>query len=404
LLGVVKAALGSAPPRRRVDVEAGLRERAGVAQAWLFDNALPLWWRVGFDPDCGCFHERMSLDGLAAPMARRIRVQARQTAVFARAGRLGWDGPWREAVTAGRDVLLSRGIRPDGGTRFQLSNAGAPIDDRRDLYDLAFVVFGLAEAATALGGDAPALEGAAGLVEWAETHWSHPHGGFSEGEIVAATPRRQNPHMHMFEALLALFEASEERKYIDRASAIAGLFGERFFNQDHGALPEYFDEMWRPVAGEEGQICEPGHHFEWSWLLHRWNALGGGDLGAIAERLRIHAEIYGLDHDSGFVFDELFVDGRVRKASSRLWPHTERLKANLVRYERTRDPSAASAAAQAFDVLMEFCATPTPGVWRERRDAQGAYVAENAPASSLYHIMFGMFELIRVSEHLKNRG
>jgi mannose-6-phosphate isomerase len=268
------------------------------------------------------------------------------------------------------------------------------------LYDLAFVVFGLAEAAAALGEDQGAIKGATALIDWAEANWAHPEGGFLEGDIMPKTPRRQNPHMHVFEALLSLFEASGERKHLDRASAIAHLFRDRFFDPQHGALPEYFDEAWRPVAGEQGKICEPGHQFEWSWLLHRWNSLGGGDMDDIAERLRVHAEIYGLDHDTGFIFDELFVDGRVRTASSRLWPHTERLKANLARYERTRDPNAAKAASQAFDVVMDFCAAPAAGVWRERRDALGAYIAEDAPASSLYHIMFGMHELIRVVETL----
>jgi mannose-6-phosphate isomerase len=208
--------------------------------------------------------------------------------------------------------------------------------------------------------------------------------------------------MHVFEALLSLFEASPDRKHLDRAGAIAALFQERFFDAEHGALPEYFDEVWRPIAGEEGQICEPGHHFEWSWLFYRYSGLGGGaDMSAIAERLRVHAEIYGLDRESGFIYDEVYLDGRPRTKSSRLWPHTERLKANLVRYEHTCDPGAADAAAQAFDVLMDFCAAPTPGVWRERRDAAGAYIAQDAPASSLYHIMFGMYELIRVAEVLK---
>lgn len=400
LLGAVQQALMGARARNSLDKRAVLRGCAEHARAWLFEHALPLWWDKGFDTDTGCFHERMSLDGKPVVMERRVRVQARQTAVFARAGRLGWAGPWREAVRAGRDVLLSRGIRPDGGTRFKLDGTGQPLDDRRDLYDLAFVVFALGEGAAALGGDEEAIGAASRLVDWAEMHWAHPEGGYFEGEIMPPAPRRQNPHMHVFEALLSLFEASGEMEHLDRAGVIARLFCERFFDAKHGALPEYFDEAWRPVDGEEGKICEPGHQFEWSWLLHRWNALGGGDMGDIAERLRVHAEIYGLDHASGFIFDELFVDGRARTASSRLWPHTERLKANLSRYERTLDPNAADSAVQAFDVLMNFCATPTPGVWRERRNAQGAYIPEDAPASSLYHIMFGMYELIRVAESL----
>jgi mannose-6-phosphate isomerase len=88
----------------------------------------------------GCFHEELALDGAPVLKPRRIRVQA-----------LGWPGPWRE-VEARAEVLIKRAIGADGAVRHLLSSDGEPSDERRDLYDLALVVFGLAEAAHALGG------------------------------------------------------------------------------------------------------------------------------------------------------------------------------------------------------------------------------------------------------------
>src|SRR5262245_21409505 len=102
-------------PPPSADASAQLQARARTARAWLFEHALPLWAERGFDPIAGCFHEQIGQDG--APLAqlpRRIRVQARQTAVFARAGRLGWKGPWRECVDRGVQILRIRAIRADG--------------------------------------------------------------------------------------------------------------------------------------------------------------------------------------------------------------------------------------------------------------------------------------------------
>lgn len=356
-----------------------------------------MWWSRGYDRASACFHERIGLDGEPVISPRRVRVQARQTIVYARSGKLGWTGPWREAVEAGVRVLLERCIRPDGGTHHQLGPDGQPLDRRRDLYDLAFVVFALAEAGAVLR--RPDLIAASErLTDWAYEAWSHPRGGFQEGDVTPVPPRRQNPHMHMFEAMLALYEVTGERKHLERASAIGTLFAEGFFDARLGALPEYFDDAWRPRDGEEGKICEPGHQFEWSWLLHRWNALGGGDLGAAAERLRIHGETFGVDSVSGAVHDEMTLGGRARMRTSRLWPHTERLKANIVAFERTGDAGAAQAAAQAFDVLMRYCDTPVRGLWRDKLQPDGAFVEEPAPASSFYHIMIALDELMRVSD------
>jgi len=388
------AQLPAAKPSADAAREA-LKRRAAQARAWLFQHALPLWWRAGYDQNARCFHERVGLDGQpVAQLARRVRVQARQTVVYAQAGKLGWDGPWREAVKAGLEVLLTRAIRADGGTRHLLSNTGEPEDERRDLYDLAFVLLALAEASRALG-RSELIGEADKLLAWLNANWAHPTGGFREGEVTPTPPRRQNPHMHLFEALLALREITSDLAYAAQAQRIADLFGDRFFDQSHGALPEYFDEAWRPLPDP---IVEPGHHFEWSWLLHRARTLGVANPADIPERLRVHAEVYGVDLASGATYDEVHIDGRVRTPTSRFWPHTERIKANVARYERSRDPEAAFAAAQAFDVLMTYCDTPVKGLWRDRRTPDGKFIDEPAPASSFYHAMFAMAELIRVAD------
>lgn len=381
-------------------IDADLTTRAKRAREWLFDFALPLWWEIGFDQNALCFHEGLSQDGAPdAESLRRIRVQARQTAVFAQAGMMGWDGPWRQAVTCGARVLTEHGIRSDGGTRFRLNASGKPCDDRRDLYDTAFVLFGLGEASRALGDRDDLVATALQLSDWLERKWGTKGGGFLEGEITPTPPRRQNPHMHVLEAYLSLFRASGEAVFLDRANAIACLFRDKFFDQRFGGLPEYFDAAWRPVPDEHGAIgAEPGHEFEWCWLLYRLHALGGLDLRYQAERLRIHAETYGLNSATSTVVEEIHLDGRARKLSSRLWPHTERLKANLAHFEATRDPISARNACQAFDVLLrDHLSTPVKGLWIERRTDTGAAIEADAPASSLYHISLAFHELLRVS-------
>ncbi len=379
-----------------------LKSRSETAKTWLFAHALPLWWSQGFDRSSHCFHERLRLDGAPdAALPRRARVQARQTFVYARAGRMGWDGPWQEALEAGVETLLKRCIRSDGGTRHLLAPNGDAADNRRDLYDLAFVSFALAEAALARDHDQTLIAEAQRLVGWAENAWADAFGGFQEGDISPTPPRRQNPHMHMLEAMLALHDATGADDDLKRADRIATLFEERFFDAKHGALPEYYEEDWRPRSGEQGLIVEPGHHFEWSWLLHRWGDKRGDRMRDQAERLRIHAEVYGVNARNGAVYDELYVDGRARTRTSRLWPHTERLKANVVRFERARDINAADCAVQAFDTLQRYLDMPRVGLWRDRMNEDGSFVEEAAPASSLYHIALALSELIRVADSLE---
>ncbi|MDX2233058.1 MAG: HAD-IIIA family hydrolase [Hyphomonadaceae bacterium] len=381
-----------------------LAPRAAAARAWLFDHAFPRW--AGDGVDAAGFVERIGVDG--APdraAARRVRVQARQTYVFAAAGRLGWPGPWRTLVDAGAQTLLTRALHPAGGAIHALHPDGAPADTRRDLYDLAFVVFGLAHAAMAQPARrASCVAAASALLDWIDAHWAHPAGGYREGEIAPQPPRRQNPHMHLLEALLALHEATGDASLLARAARLGALFAERLFQPRRGALLEFYGDDWSPAPGETGRIAEPGHHFEWCWLLDRLARAGGPDFTALGERLRVTGELYGVDGARGVAVDEIWAEGVVRTPTARLWPQTERLKANLIRLERTGDPDAALAAAQAFDALMRYLDTPTPGLWWDRMDADGAFRREPAPASSFYHIVLALEELVRVHDAVTEGG
>lgn len=378
-----------------------LRDRAARAQAWLFGVSLPLWWNKGFDHATGSFFERLNLsDAAPVHLARRIRVQARQTYVYAQAGALGWTGPWRDAVRAGCKVLMERGIRADGGTAYALdATTGAVSDSRRDLYDAAFIIFALAHGGKALQ-DTTITQAAEQVYAWVRTNWQLPAGGFHEGDMTPSPPHRQNPHMHMLEALLALHEATGNARYLhEDAAAIVKLFETRFVDAEYGALREYFDAQWRPAAGDEGRITEPGHQFEWSWLIGRYAAAASyeGPAVDLARRIHLHGEVYGVTPATGVVADEVWIEGRVKIASSRLWPHTERIKAHIARYERTGEAHAATLAAQAFDTLMRYCDVATPGLWRDRLQANGTFIEEAAPASSYYHIVVALSELIRVA-------
>jgi mannose/cellobiose epimerase-like protein (N-acyl-D-glucosamine 2-epimerase family) len=374
-----------------------LKQAAEDARAWLFEHALPIWWERGYDRTARAFHERIELDGSAtAPEPRRMRVQARQTFVYALAGRMGWDGPWREAAEAGCDILLRRALRHDGGTRHLLAPNGFPLDDRRDLYDAAFVLLALSQSARALDQRADLIDAATRLEGWIHWYWDDPEGGFEEGEVCPSPPRRQNPHMHLLEALLAFFETTGDALHLERASVLAHLFRDKLFDDQHGALPEFYDEKWRPMSDQLGRVVEPGHHFEWCWLLHRWRALGGEDFTAEAERLRVHGEAHGIEN--GAACDQILIDGRPSKKTARLWPQTERLKGNLARYEATGDPEALRAALQAHEMIRAFCDTPTRGLWYDVRTPDGAFIREPARASSFYHVALALAELIRVAE------
>lgn len=366
-------------------------------KGWLLNDALPIWWAFGFDHVGGGFHEKLGLRCEIRPDDRRTRVLARQVFSFAVAGRLGWTGPWQRAVEEGIDYFFAKAVKDDGSVRMVISAAGEPIDDRFNLYDHAFALFAYAAAASVSPRRAMIEAAAVRLRDHLFAVYKHPTAGFEEA-APRSLPLKANPHMHLFEACLAWVEAGGDETWGRLADEIAELCLARFLDPAEGWLREFFDGDWAPMPGVEGRIVEPGHQFEWAWLLVRWGKLRGrADAVAAAGKLADLGERFGVDQARGVAINELLDDGSVRDGGARLWPQTERIKGHvalaLVATERAaRDAHLASAAAGG-EGLARYLAVETPGLWRDRMEVDGSFRIEPAPASSFYHIICAIEEL-----------
>ena len=360
-----------------------LAEAAAWFERWLKTAALPLWWTVGADHESGGFHETLSLQGAPCRSPRRVRVQARQSVVYAAAGVLGWSGPWRQATWHGMDFLSSRYLRSDGMYRVKVTPDGVPADDRAYLYDQAFVLLALASlyeaepnrselalAATALRGRIDELRA--------------PKGGFTEeGSAFLLS----NPHMHLLECALA-WARLDPRAWADLADELAQLAMDRMFDPAKGIIRETYDQDWRPAPGLEGRIFWPGHQFEWAWLLQRWGLWRNDARAQDIARALFRSGTLGVDSTRGVAVGASLDDFSVHDAQARIWPQTERLKASLWLGDTAQ-------ALEAANALHDYLAAPVAGVWRERWRADGAFVVEPAPASSFYHIVGALSDLLR---------
>jgi len=364
-------------------------------KAWALEHAFPVWWEVGADKVQGGFFEKIALDGTPVEAPRRARVQPRQIYSYAVAGLLGWDGPWKRALEHGLDFYLGKYRRPDGFMRTLVASDGSPLDDKVDLYDQAFGLFGLAMASSVLPerADLPAL--AVDLRQALYAELKHPVAGFEESS-PRTLPLLSNPHMHLFEASLAWVEAGGDAQWRAMADEIAELALARFIDPKSGGLREYYDGDWNPAPGVQGRIVEPGHQFEWAWLLLRWGKLAGRD-DAVAAALRLIAigDGPGVDPARGVAIFSLLDDMSVHDDVARLWAQTERIKAGVLAALSTGDDRWWTTAAEGADGLLKYFDVPVKGLWRDKLQADGTFVDEAAPASSFYHIVCAILELDR---------
>lgn len=376
-----------------------LHDYATAFVGWLHKEALPLWWHRGADQINGGFVETIGLDGTATVAARRGRVQPRQVYCYALAGRQGWDGPWQDALLHGLSYFTDKYWVEPGYFGNLVSPSGAMLDASFDLYNQAFALFGFAQAAQALPSLQTDLEARSRrLLATLRLGFGHPLGGF-HNDARRSVPLKSNPHMHLFEAALAWEEIALEDRALWTALAdeIAGLAMTRFIDARSGALREFFAADWSTQPGPEGRIVEPGHQFEWAWLLTRWGeSRGDADALVKAERLFEIGLRYGICPDRKVAVMALLDDFSTHDATARLWPQTEWLKSALRLAEMSRGIKRAyylSAAQAACGAMQRFFEVPVPGLWRDKMQADGSFVIEPAPASSFYHIACAIDEL-----------
>jgi len=162
--------------------------------------------------------------------------------------------------------------------------AGSAGDPRKPAYRHAFVA--LAASSAAIAGRPGASTLLAQAVDILERHfWSEEEGALLESYALdwsdLESYRGGNSNMHGVEAALALADALDDPRWLDRALRIS----ERVIHQHasaHHYLPvEHFDAHWQPVPDYNIEQPEdpyrpygqtPGHAFEWARLLLQLDA------------------------------------------------------------------------------------------------------------------------------------
>jgi mannose/cellobiose epimerase-like protein (N-acyl-D-glucosamine 2-epimerase family) len=374
-------------------------EHLSAYRKWIVDGALPVWSTRGFDAAAGRFRERLDWSGAPIDVPHRAMVQARQIYVYSHAYQLGWFPGGRDlAERAMASLLRDYGdvSEREASFAFSIDGRGGIASSARDAYTHAFMLFAMAWLHR-VNGDPALLTLADRTDAFVQNHlFDTEHGGMFETHPATVRTKRQNPLMHLLEAYLALERAAPGRGHLDRASRIVQLFEARLLDARHGVLLEHFAEDWsaHPDAAM-ADVFEPGHHFEWVWLLREYEQLGGTALRGQSDTLYRAARERGVDAD-GRIHDELGSDGSVRKASHRVWPHTEAIKAATARHAGGDASALGFADSMAHTLLQRFLDRPFAGGWIDHVSATGTPLVDYVPASTLYHLFFAASESAHV--------
>jgi len=398
--------------------------------SWLFEETLPLWSTRGVD-EKGGFYESLSFEGLPVRGDKRLRTMARQVYAFAVAGARGWGGPYRQLIRHGLD-FMARGRTARGGFAAVFDADGHIKDPAEDFYDQSFALLALAYAHAA--GDDRAAALAAENFAFIDRYLLDKRGAAPGAMGYFETPandrpwRRANPHMHFLETCLAWHEITGDPVYLARAAQIIELFKNVFFDADNWSLGEYFAADWQPAPGETGNICEPGHQFEWASLLVAYdrqqraakeisaagksgaaarkaesgaakaaaaesgaaNGLATGKAGGPvrwARKLYASAIANGLNRSTGLAYNSMTRSGLPLDCATRSWTQTEAIKAAIA-LDGNQGPDLKPEVESRVGRLFRWHIEAAPkGLWIDAIDENGRARSRSVPASIFYHLV-----------------
>jgi mannose/cellobiose epimerase-like protein (N-acyl-D-glucosamine 2-epimerase family) len=359
------------------------------------------WTGPGWDAERRGCQERLAPD--LTPVGaghRRLHLCARQLYLVCRApALLGAEVPPDRAETLFR-LLADRFRDPShGGFYFTLDLDGDPLDRRKDLYGHAFVLFASAFY-YGTSGDPDALALARATRETLERHLAVPGGWY------AATAREdwrerdpalvQNPHMHLLEAYLALDAVDADPIWAESADRLIALFHARLYDPAARMVGEFYDEDGAPHP-VTGQFVEPGHQFEWSWLLHRHATRRGSAPPAAASDLVDRAAAIGVDREQGGLWDRIDRTGMVVAATKRIWPVCEAVKAYAARWRSGGGEPDRTQMRLWLDFLLQHYLR-SGGRWRESLNRDLTPHSSDMPGTTPYHLLMMAEEALPILE------
>ena len=373
------------------------------------------------DPTGGFFHFFKDDGTVYDTRTRHLVSSTRFVFNHAMAYRRFGDPAYQEAARHGLRFLHDAHAQPQGGYAWQLDWDGAQRvatvqDGTNHCYGLAFVLLAHAHALMAGIDEARVgLDATFALME--QRFWEPAHGLYAD----EATPdwqvgpyRGQNANMHSCEAMIAAFDATKDRRYLDRALTLATSITQRQAGLAGGLVWEHYRADWSVDPDynrdDKTNIFRPwgfqtGHLTEWAKLLLQLEAhlkaTPGADVPAWIVPTARHffdtAMHHGWDHTHGGLVYGFAPGGEVCDADKYFWVQAESFAAAALLAVRTGD----EAYWQWYDRIWAYSwahmVDHVHGAWyRIRTPDNRAYSDEKSPAGKTdYHTMGACWDVLR---------
>jgi len=297
-----------------------------------------------------------------------------------------------------------------GGVFWTVDYKGNPLDTKKQIYALAFAVYGLSEYFIS-SRNQQALDLAIDLYHVILKYsYDHENGGYIEaltrdwkeiGDLRlsdkdANEKKSMNTHLHLLEAFASLYRSWTHEKLKERILELIFIFLNRIIDPETHHLILFFDEKWN----KRSNIISYGHDIEAAWLIEEAALIINNS--SIIEQVKnesiliANAASDGLDADGGLWYEyDIANDDLIKE--KHWWPQTEAMVGFFNAWQITGDEKLLQHSLSSWKFIQQHILDKKNGEWFWGIEEDNAVMKEDKVGiwKCPYHNSRACLELIK---------
>lgn len=330
---------------------------------------LQYWEQHTVDERHGGFLGKLQHDNTPDPFAAKgAMLNARILWTFSAAYNATGEARFLSIAERAYDYILHYFIDKEfGGVIWSVDYKGLPLETKKQVYAIAFVVYALSEFHKATKNE-KAKEIAIGLYSLLQLYSYDPvQGGYLEAftrdwkdDVVLQGSGRErkatDTHLHVLEAFTNLYSIWPDAGLKTHIADLLKIFHDKIIDPQTHHLRLYFDDTWHPKSN----TISYGHDITASWLmLSAAEAIGEEALTGKFRNVALqiaNATKEGLDTDGGLWSDE-------RNNEKRWWPQAEAIVGFINAWEVSGEEHFLQQAKDSWAFIEQHLIDKTNGEW-----------------------------------------
>jgi mannobiose 2-epimerase len=341
-------------------------------------NILNYWMKNTVDEEYGGFLGRIDNENNVIPGSPKGSVlNARILWSFSAAYNLTKNNEYLHYAARAYHYISEYFIdKEQSGVYWSVDYKGNPLDTKKQVYAVAFTIYGLSEYYRA-SGDEYAKETAidlyytlvnhsydiinTGYLEAFTRHWQ-PISDLRLSTKDANEKKTMNTHLHVLEAYTTLYRIWPDEELKAQIVTLISNFLDHFINTDTSHLNLFFDEHWNSRSG----LVSYGHDIEATWLLQEAaEAINDESLLKKIKSINIYiadATMSGLDTDGGLYYEyDLSNDHLIKE--KHWWVQAEAMVGFYNAWQISGDIKYLDLAEKCWNFVKHKILDKTNGEW-----------------------------------------